>query len=73
MAEVLERWPETLAVFLRHAFTPLADPAQRARLAPTITVTQAAARGVDLARLLAELHGVAASHPRTPETTGGER
>ncbi|HVC34880.1 MAG TPA: DUF1858 domain-containing protein [Chloroflexota bacterium] len=74
VAEVLVRWPATLDVFVRHGFTPLADPAQRARLAPTITVQQAAtARGVDLARLTADLQSAAADHLTTPETAGGKR
>ncbi len=71
VAEVLERWPASLKVFLRHGFAPLADPVQRARLAPTITVTQAAsARGVDLARLLADLESIAADYRITTGMAG---
>lgn len=74
VAEVLERWPASLKVLLRHGFAPLADPVQRARLAPTITVKQAAsARGVDLARLLADLESIAADYQRTTDMAGGTK
>lgn len=62
VADVLASWPATLDVFLRHGFTPLADPRLREQLSATITVRQAAAaRGVDLERLLADLRAVADS------------
>jgi hypothetical protein len=74
VAHVLERWPTTLDVFVRHGFTPLADPGQRARLAPTITVRQAAStRGVDLARLQTDLQSAAIGQPSTPEITGEKK
>lgn len=60
VAEVLDQWPATLDVFLRHGFTPLADPAMRQRFAPTITVRQAAERvGVPLDTLYADLERAA--------------
>ena len=74
VARVLERWPTTLDVFVRHGFTPLADPAQRAQLAHTITVRQAAStRGVDLVRLLTDLQNAAVTEPFTSEITGEKK
>ena len=60
VADVLSQWPSTLDVFLHHGFAPLADPDTRARLAPTISVRQAAAsRGVDLSKLTEDLRTAA--------------
>jgi len=60
VAQVLDRWPATLDVFIRNGFTPLADPQLRQRFAPTITVRNAAAsRGVDVQQLLADLQSAA--------------
>lgn len=62
VADVLARWPATLPVFLAHGFTPLANPALRAALAPRVTVAQAARmKGVDLAALLADLEAAIAT------------
>jgi uncharacterized protein involved in response to NO len=73
VAEVLDRWPATLGVFLRHGFTPLADPAMRQRFAPTITVRQAAERmGVSLDVLRADLER-AAGDAAGNATTGDDR
>jgi hypothetical protein len=56
VGQVLERWPETLDVFIRYGFTPLTDPYLRQRIDPTITLrTAAASRGVDVRRLLSDL------------------
>jgi hypothetical protein len=41
VATLLEAWPQTLKVLLRHGFTPLANPFARAMLARTVTVEQA--------------------------------
>ncbi|HEX5416975.1 MAG TPA: DUF1858 domain-containing protein, partial [Chloroflexota bacterium] len=76
VAQVLDRWPATLDVFLRHGFTPLADPQLRQRLAPTITVRSAAAnRGVDVQQLLADLEAAskvtAGTPPLSPPVHGG--
>jgi hypothetical protein len=73
VAEVLARWPATLPVFLAHGFTPLANPALRAALAPRVTLAQATGmRGVDLDRLLAALQAAAgeASEPARPPGVG---
>lgn len=56
VAEMLAHWPAALDVLVRHGFTPLADPAQRQRLAPTITLRAAVAlRGLDLERIVADV------------------
>jgi hypothetical protein len=56
VSEVLERYPESLAVFLHHGFTPLANPVLRKTMARVITLEQACRReGVDLSVLLKEL------------------
>ena len=71
VADILEKWPATLDVFVGHGFTPLADPELRRRLAPTITVRQAASsRGIDLERLLTNLR--AAMSSRNAESTTSE-
>ena len=56
VAAVLERYPETLKVFLRHGFSPLANPILRKTMARVVTIEQACRReGVDLQSLFAEL------------------
>lgn len=60
VAQVLERYPNALEVFLQHGFTPLADPESRRTMASQVTVAQACAmRQVDLKALLADLEAVA--------------
>jgi len=62
VAEVLDRWPDTLPVFVRHGFAPLADPSRRQALAATLTVAQACRmRSVDADALLRDLNVVAAT------------
>ena len=59
VADVLERYPQTLDVFLRHGFSPLANPILRKTMARVVTVEQACRReGVDLQSLLAELNQI---------------
>lgn len=56
VADVLERFPKTLEVFLRHGFTLLNQPFLRRTLARQVTLREACAlRGVDLSRLVTEL------------------
>jgi hypothetical protein len=65
VADVLERFPETLKVFLFHGFTPLANPSVRQKLATTVTVAQAAQmRDVNLVSLVRDLNA-AVSQERT--------
>jgi uncharacterized protein involved in response to NO len=56
VAEILERHPETLRVFLRHGFSPLANPILRRTMARVVTIEQACRReGVELDSLIREL------------------
>lgn len=56
VAEVIERYPQTLDVFLRHGFTALRHPVLRRTMARAVTLEQACRReGVDATALLAEL------------------
>lgn len=78
VAEVLDRWPEALSVFLRHGFAPLADPSLRRTLTPTVTITQACQmRVVDVDVLLRELNALVqhdqATSPRGPAPAGAVR
>ena len=62
VSDVLVRYPESLAIFLRHGFTPLQNPVLRKTMARVITIAQACRReGVDMTELLNELklHAVA--------------
>ena len=57
VADVLQRYPQTLDVFLRHGFTPLQNPVLRRTMARVVTLEQACRReGVALERLMADLH-----------------
>jgi Domain of unknown function (DUF1858) len=59
VADVLAQYPQSLQVFLRHGFGPLANPVLRKTMARVVTLEQACRReGVDLAELLAELRNV---------------
>ncbi|MBI4336969.1 MAG: DUF1858 domain-containing protein [Chloroflexi bacterium] len=60
VAEVLDRWPQTLSVFLRHNFTPLQDERLRNTVARSTTIAEACRfMGVDVEKLLAELNSAA--------------
>ncbi|MGQ9463310.1 MAG: DUF1858 domain-containing protein [Candidatus Fervidibacter sp.] len=60
VATVLERYPQTLEVFLKHGFAPLANPVLRRTMAKVITIEQACRwEGVDLETLLADLRKAA--------------
>ncbi len=60
VSEVLDCWPDTLPVFVRHGFAPLVDPSMRQAMASTVTVAQACRmRSVDMAALLRDLNDVA--------------
>ena len=48
VSDLLERYPGMLQVLIEHGFAPLAQPALRAVLAPTVTLAQALKlRGLD--------------------------
>jgi len=56
VGEVLARYPDSLAVFIRRGFPLLRNPVLRKTMARAITIEQACRReGVDLAGLLGEL------------------
>ena len=60
VSEVLERYPQSLEVFVRLGFTPLRNPVLRKTMARVITIEQACRReGVDMPELLRELHALA--------------
>ena len=60
VADVLDWFPRTEEVFLRHGFTALKNPVLRRTLARQVTVAQAAAlRGVSLTNLLKDLNDLA--------------
>lgn len=59
VADAVERWPDTLDVFLRHGFAPLMDPQMRNSVGRVTTVAQACEiMNVDLSVLLVELNQV---------------
>jgi hypothetical protein len=62
VADVLEHFPETLAVFERHGFTALRQPLLRRTLARQVTVAHAAhLKGVREERLLHDLNAAVAT------------
>ena len=57
VGEVLERYPQSLDIFVRHGFAPLRNPVLRKTMARVITIEQACRReGVDMSELLSELN-----------------
>ena len=59
VAEVLERYPRALEIFLRHGFAPLQNPVLRRTMARVVTLERACRReGADVNRLLAELNAL---------------
>lgn len=57
VADVLERHPETMEVFLRYGFTPLTNPVSRRTVAKTITLTGAARlKNIDSRQLVNSLN-----------------
>lgn len=70
-AEVLERYPHTLRVFLGFGFEPLRDPAMREAMGRSVTLAQAAGMmGLDLASLLAALNEAATQSPLSAPGSG---
>ncbi|MBI4319495.1 MAG: DUF1858 domain-containing protein [Chloroflexi bacterium] len=66
VADVLERYPQTLGVFVENGFSQLRNPVAREVLAKTVTIEQAAnIQKIDLDALLTHLNAIAdvvASH-----------
>ena len=61
MGEIIERWPQTVAVLVASGFAPLADPAHQA-LVKTMPVTlemACAKHGVSLEEMLERLNAAA--------------
>lgn len=71
VGDVLQRYPQTLDVFLRHGFTPLGNPVLRRTMARVVTLEQACRReGVALDALMADLERIiAAAQPSAPAPT----
>ncbi|GBC99843.1 Putative 1,2-phenylacetyl-CoA epoxidase, subunit D [bacterium HR17] len=70
VAAILERYPQTLEVFLRHGFAPLANPVLRKTMAKVVTVEQACRReGVDIDALLRDLRRAAGLEPEPKAAT----
>lgn len=66
VADVLAHYPQSLHVFLRHGFGPLANPVLRKTMARVVTIEQACRReGVDLVELLEELQLIEFSAKQT--------
>jgi hypothetical protein len=60
VGEVLDRYPQSLDVFVRYGFAPLRNPVLRKTMARVITIEQACRReGVDMSELLRELKAMA--------------
>ena len=58
MGEIIDRWPETVAVLVASGFAPLADPAHQAMVKGLpVTLEMACAKhGVGLEEMLARLN-----------------
>ena len=71
VGDVLTHYPQSLEVFLRHGFGPLANPVLRKTMARVVTIEQACRReGVSLAQLLEDLNSLEFVSKRTnPEVT----
>lgn len=62
MGEIIERWPQTVALLVANGFAPLADPAHQA-MVKTLPVTLEMAcekHGVSLEAMLERLNAAAA-------------
>lgn len=69
VADVINAYPQSLDVFLKHGFTPLNNPVLRKTMARVVTVEQACRReGVDLEKLLSELQLVSQRDARVSIT-----
>lgn len=59
VGHVLDEYPDTLEVFLKHGFTPLKDPVLRKTMPYKVTVEQACKmHSVDLEKFLVEVNKV---------------
>ena len=59
VAQVIEWYPATIDVLVRHGFTQITNPVMRRTVARVVSLAQAAEmKGVDLEKLLADLNAV---------------
>jgi len=64
VGDVLNRYPQSLDIFLKHGFTPLSNPVLRKTMARVVTVEQACRReGVSMEVLLGELQSLNPAPP----------
>ena len=74
VAEVLERYPQALDIFLRHGFAPLQNPVLRRTMARVVTLEQACRReGMELDRLLADLQALIESERKARASSSEAR
>jgi hypothetical protein len=61
MGEIIERWPQTIAILVANGFAPLADPAHQAfvKTMPVTLEMACAKHEVDLAQMLKLLNAAA--------------
>ncbi|MCS7265236.1 MAG: DUF1858 domain-containing protein, partial [Armatimonadetes bacterium] len=75
VATILERYPQTLEVFLRYGFAPLVNPVLRKTMAKVVTIEQACRReGVEMEVLLRDLRkvaGIEKDETKKPVTSHG--
>jgi hypothetical protein len=76
VGDVLDRFPGLLETFLKHGFTPLANPLLRRTLAPSITIERACRMlGVDTGKFLIALNVARDTHTKRialPVLTGDD-
>jgi len=74
VADVLQRYPQALDIFLRHGFAPLQNPVLRRTMARVVTLEQACRReGADLNRLLADLMALIEAEQKARTSTPESR
>ncbi|GBC82908.1 hypothetical protein HRbin10_02046 [bacterium HR10] len=74
VADVLERYPQALDIFLRHGFAPLQNPVLRRTMARVVTLEQACRReGADLNQLLADLMALIEAEQKARASTSESR
>lgn len=70
VAAVVEKWPQTLEVFMAHGFALLANPVARRTIARRVSIDQVCRmHGKDTAQLVQELHRAVTRAAIDPEST----
>jgi hypothetical protein len=68
VGDVLSYYPQSLQIFLRHGFGPLANPVLRKTMARVVTIEQACRReAVNMDELLSELRSLEISEPQNSQ------